>query len=472
MEYMDIGLIGLGVMGSSLCLNIESKGYSVLAYNRRTEVAREFLKSRGEGKRIQIADTLAALVAGLQPPRKVLLMVTAGTAVDQVIDAISPLMEPGDILIDGGNSNYEHTARRQRSLSRIGIRYVGLGVSGGEMGALYGPALMPGGNPAAWPEIKPILEAVAAKAKDGVPCCAWIGPEGAGHYVKMVHNGIEYGDMQLICEIYDILRKAAALTPPELAKVFAAWECGLLQSYLISITADIFTVIDPEGDGYLIDRIVDRAGQKGTGKWAAIAALNADVPLTLITESVFARDLSTNRFRKEHSPFRNEKQKTVDQKLLSQAESALYAAKILSYAQGFQLLQVQSRQANWKLDLSEIACVWREGCIIRSAFLEKVSEVYTQNPMLDNLMYSDYFEAQLENAIPALREIICMAVAAGVPVPALSSALAYYDGNCSAHLPVNLLQAQRDYFGAHQVQRTDRADPETYHYDWEALKRR
>ena len=472
MEYMDIGLVGLGVMGASICLNIESRGYSVLAYNRHAEAAHAFLKNRGGNKRIRIAETLPALVAGVRRPRKILLMIAAGDPVHQIINEICPLLEPGDILIDGGNSNYEDTTRRRRTLSRAGIHYVGMGVSGGESGALHGPALMPGGDEAAWSEIRPWLEAIAAKAEDGRPCCAWIGPDGAGHYVKMVHNGIEYGDMQLICEVYDILRNVAAMAPPELAETFVNWEKGPLKSYLISITADIFTAMDPEGDGYLVDHILDRAGQKGTGKWTAIAALDAGVPLTLITESVYARDLSASRSGREYAPVRDRKHCVAAGELLPQIERALYAAKILSYAQGFQLMQVQSRKAEWNLDLGEIALIWREGCIIRSAFLEKVKETYEKDPLLDNLMNGDYFRECLETGIPALREVVCVAVKAGVPVPALSSALAYYDAYHAVRLPVNLLQAQRDYFGAHRVQRIDKAETETFHYDWEELRQR
>lgn len=472
MEYMDIGLIGLGVMGASICLNVESKGYSVMAYNRHAEVAHAFLKNRGENKKIQIAETLPDLVAGLQRPRKILLMIAAGDAVDQIINEICPLLESGDILIDGGNSNYADTTRRRQALSQVGLHYVGMGVSGGESGALYGPALMPGGDKAAWSEIRPWLQAIAAKAEDGRPCCTWIGPDGAGHYVKMVHNGIEYGDMQLICEVYDILRNVAAMKPPELAEAFANWEKGPLKSYLISITADIFTVMDPEGDGYLVDHILDRAGQKGTGKWTAIAALNADVPLTLITESVYARDLSASRCRNFYIPACDKHNSVVVGELLPKVEQALYTAKILSYAQGFQLMQVQSRKEEWNLNLGEIALIWRNGCIIRSAFLERVDEAYEKDPLLDNLMNDDYFKECLKTGIPALREVICMAVKAGVPVPALSSALAYYDAYHARQLPVNLLQAQRDYFGAHRVQRIDRAENETFHYNWEKLTRR
>lgn len=472
MEYMDIGLIGLGVMGASICLNIESKGYSVMAYNRHAEVAHAFLKNCGENKKIQIAETLSNLVAGIQRPRKILLMIAAGDAVDQIINEICPLLESGDILIDGGNSNYADTTRRRQTLSQVGLHYVGMGVSGGESGALYGPALMPGGDKAAWSEIRPWLQAIAAKAEDGRPCCTWIGPDGAGHYVKMVHNGIEYGDMQLICEVYDILRNVAAMKPPELAEVFANWEKGPLKSYLISITADIFTVMDPAGDGYLVDHILDRAGQKGTGKWTAIAALNADVPLTLITESVYARDLSASRCRSSYIPACDKHNSVAVGELLPKMEQALYTAKILSYAQGFQLMQVQSQKEEWNLNLGEIALIWRNGCIIRSAFLERVDEAYEKDPLLDNLMNDDYFKECLKTGIPALREVICMAVKAGVPVPALSSALAYYDAYHARQLPVNLLQAQRDYFGAHRVQRIDRAENETFHYNWEKLTRR
>ena len=472
MEEKEIGLIGLGVMGASLCLNLASKGYSVLAYNRNQEKARKFMDSRAVGLPIARASTLQELVKGVRRPRKILLMVSAGSPVDAVMQELLPMMEPGDILIDGGNSFYQDTERRGETAGKHGILYVGLGVSGGETGALYGPSLMPGGDKDAWEALRPVLTAIAAKAEDGNPCCAWIGPQGAGHYVKMVHNGIEYGDMQLICEVYALMRDVLGMTPLEMADAFCRWNEGPLKSYLISITAEILTVPDPDGQGFLVDKILDVAGQKGTGKWAAEAALSAGVPLALITESVFARDLSARKEQRVAASVhwsRPSYQAPAAQQVLPMLERALYTAKIISYAQGFEMMRQQSASSGWQLNLGQIALVWRAGCIICSGFLERVKDAYQRDPQLSNLMEDPYFQKCLTQDIPALREIVCMAARAGVCAPALSSALAYYDGFHTARLPTNLLQAQRDYFGAHTVQRIDR-DPSAYfHYRWEEL---
>ena len=472
MEKKEIGLIGLGVMGANLCLNLASKGYRVLAYNRNQEKAQKFMASRAVGLPIAQATTLLELVKGVERPRKILLMVSAGPAVDAVMQEVLPVMEPGDILIDGGNSHYQDTARRAQTAGRHGVLYVGLGISGGETGALHGPSLMPGGDKDAWEALRPILTAIAAKAEDSIPCCAWIGPQGAGHYVKMVHNGIEYGDMQLICEIYALMRDVLKMTPPEMAAVFCRWNQGPLKSYLISITADILTVSDPESEGFLVDKILDVAGQKGTGKWAAEAALSAGVPLALIAESVFARDLSTRKEQRVAASAhwcRPSYRSPSAQQVLPTLGRALYTAKIISYAQGFDMLLQQSAGSGWQLDLGQIALVWRAGCIIRSDFLERVRDAYQKDPRLSNLMEDPYFQKCLTRDIPALREIVCMAVQSGVCAPALSSALAYYDGFHTARLPTNLLQAQRDYFGAHTVQRIDRDPSASFHYHWDEL---
>lgn len=474
MERSDVGLIGLGVMGSGLCLNIESKGYTVAAYNREPEMAHAFFEGRAAGKQIVPAVTLKDLSMKIKRPRKIILMVSAGQAVDQVIEELVPFLEKGDILIDGGNSHFEDTSRRQQFLFQQGIEYVGCGISGGEAGALHGPALMPGGDSRAWPQIKPLMNSIAARAEGGTPCCSWIGPQGSGHFVKMVHNGIEYGDIQLICEAYAILRDLLGMSPPEMAELFFSWDRGPLQSYLISITAQILTVRDPDGDGYLVDQILDEAGQKGTGKWAVHAALEAGVALPLIAESVFARFLSCER-KHQTAPVRRPPIKWSGnhrEQLIQQLEGALYAAKIISYAQGFQLMKRQSDLARWELKLGEIALSWRSGCIIRSAFLSHISEAYRRNPQLGNLMEDHYFFTCLLQQSTALREVLCAAIKAGVPVPAFSSALAYYDAFYCERLPANLLQAQRDYFGAHTVRRTDQPAGQSYHYDWAALAAR
>jgi 6-phosphogluconate dehydrogenase len=466
----DIGLIGLAVMGENLVLNMESHGYTVAVYNRTRARVDEFLAGRARGKRILGCHPVRELVAALKRPRKVMIMVKAGPAVDQVLEEVAPLLEPGDILIDGGNTHYPDTTRRTRSLKERGLLYIGTGVSGGEEGALRGPSIMPGGNPAAWPHVKPIFQAIAARAPDGSPCCDWVGDEGAGHYVKMVHNGIEYGDIQLIGEAYHLLSGLAGLDADALHKVFARWNTGRLDSYLIEITRDIFGYRDPETGQPLVDLILDAAGQKGTGKWTVGSALDLGVPLTLIGEAVFARCLSaqkeergaaakvlhgpTSRFMGDREAFTGD------------VEMALYASKIISYAQGFALLNAMARESGWTINNGAVALMWRGGCIIRSVFLGKIKEAFDRNPRLTNLLVDPYFAAEVERAQPGWRRAVGAGVAHGIPLPAMSAALAYFDGYRSARLPANLLQAQRDYFGAHTYERADRPRGQFFHTNW------
>jgi 6-phosphogluconate dehydrogenase len=466
----DIGLIGLAVMGENLVLNMESHGYTVAVYNRTHSRVDEFVAGRAKGKRIIGCHTVQELVAALKRPRKVMIMVKAGPAVDQVIDEVAPLLEAGDILIDGGNTHYPDTTRRTRALKERGLLYIGTGVSGGEEGALLGPSIMPGGNPAAWPHVKPIFQAIAAKAPDGTPCCDWVGDEGAGHYVKMVHNGIEYGDMQLIGESYDLLRRLGNLDAAGLHDVFARWNKGPLDSYLIDITRDIFGYRDPESGKPLVDLILDAAGQKGTGKWTVGSATDLGIPLTLITEAVFARCLSAQKDERVaaakilHGPepcFTGDK----DAFILN-VEMALYASKIISYAQGFALLNAMAKESGWTINNGAVALMWRGGCIIRSVFLGKIKEAFDRNPRLTNLLVDPYFAGELERAEPGWRRAVAAGVVNGVPLPAMSAALAYFDGYRCGRLPANLLQAQRDYFGAHTYERVDRPRGQFFHTNW------
>jgi 6-phosphogluconate dehydrogenase len=466
----DIGLIGLAVMGENLVLNMESHGYTVAVFNRTTARVDDFVAGRAKGKKIRGCHSVQELVAALKRPRKVMIMVKAGAAVDQVIDEVAPLLEPGDILIDGGNTHYPDTTRRTRALKEKGLLFIGTGVSGGEEGALLGPSIMPGGEPDAWPHVKPIFQAIAAKAPDGSPCCDWVGSEGAGHYVKMVHNGIEYGDMQLIGETYDLLSRLAGLSVGELHDVFARWNKGHLDSYLIEITRDIFGYRDPETGKPLIDLILDAAGQKGTGKWMVGSALDLGIPLTLITEAVFARCLSAQKDERMaaagilHGPgsrFGGDKKAFVDD-----VEMALYASKIISYAQGFALMNAMARESGWTINNGAVALMWRGGCIIRSAFLGKIKEAFDRNPKLTNLLVDAYFAAEIERAQPGWRRAIATGVMQGIPLPAMSAALAYFDGYRSGRLPANLLQAQRDYFGAHTYERVDRPRGRFFHTNW------
>jgi 6-phosphogluconate dehydrogenase len=466
----DVGLIGLAVMGENLVLNMESHGYTVAVFNRTLARVDDFLAGRARGKRIIGCHSVQELVAALKRPRKVMMMVKAGPAVDQVIEEVAPLLEPGDILIDGGNTHYPDTTRRTRGLKPRGLLYIGTGVSGGEEGALKGPSIMPGGDPAAWPHVKPIFQAIAAKAPDGSPCCDWVGNEGAGHYVKMVHNGIEYGDMQLIGESYHLLSSLAGLDAAGLHDVFARWNKGHLDSYLIEITRDIFGYRDPETGRPLVDLILDAAGQKGTGKWMVTSATELGVPLTLITEAVFARCLSAQKEERVaaakvlHGP---EPRRAADREaFVNDVESALYASKIISYAQGFALLRAMAKESGWTINNGAVALMWRGGCIIRSVFLGKIKEAFDRNPDLMNLLVDPYFAAEVERAQPGWRRAVGAGVAYGVPLPAMSAALAYFDGYRSARLPANLLQAQRDYFGAHTYERVDRPRGQFFHTNW------
>jgi 6-phosphogluconate dehydrogenase len=466
----DIGLIGLAVMGENLVLNMESHGYTVAVFNRTTSRVDEFVAGRGAGKKIIGCHSPKELVAALARPRKIMIMVKAGAPVDAVIDELVPLLEPGDILIDGGNTHFPDTTRRARALREKGILYVGSGVSGGEEGALKGPSIMPGGDPDAWPFVKPIFQAIAAKVDGGTPCCDWVGPEGAGHFVKMVHNGIEYGDMQLICESYQLLKDLCGLEPPALADVFAQWNKGPLDSYLVEITSEIFRVKDEATGKYLVDLILDKAGQKGTGKWTVVSALDLGVPLTLISEAVFARCLSAQKDERVAAaeilkgPKPNYQGNL--QSVVEDVEMALYASKIMSYAQGFALMRAQGEESGWAINNGGVALMWRGGCIIRSAFLGKIKDAFDRDAHLTNLMLDPFFRTELERAQNGWRRVCGLAVQHGIPIPAMSSALSYYDGYRSGRLPANLLQAQRDYFGAHTYERTDRPRGEFSHTNW------
>jgi 6-phosphogluconate dehydrogenase len=471
----DFGLIGLAVMGENLALNVASRGVPIAVYNRTASVTDAFTAGRGKQPHVVGCHSLEDLVAALKPPRKVMMMVKAGPAVDDLIRTLTPLLSKGDILIDGGNTYPADTERRTKEVEASGLLYVGMGVSGGEEGALKGPSLMPSGSAAAWPALKPILQAIAAKVGPGadVPCCEWIGPRGAGHYVKMVHNGIEYGDMQLICEAYWLLRQVAGLGNDELAAVFADWNRGELDSYLIEITRDIFTARDPESAGFLVDSILDAAGAKGTGKWMSQLALDLGVPSTLVTEAVYARSLSAMKDARTRASGKLVGPTTAwsgdTQAFVEDVRRALYASKIASYAQGFVQLAAAAKEHDWPLDYRSIAMLWRGGCIIRAQFLERIAEAFTADNTLENLMLAPYFQQALAKAQTGWRHVVATAAAQGVPTPAFMAALAYYDSYRSARLPANLLQAQRDYFGSHTYQRTDR--PGTFHSEWLDLRR-
>ena len=465
-QLSDIGLVGLGVMGRSLALNMESKGFSVSVFNYIQSVTDEFMEGHGKGRRFQAADSYESLVASLAAPRKVFLMITAGNAVDSVIGELLPLLSPGDIIIDGGNSDFHDTRRRTALVESKGLLYVGTGVSGGEEGALKGPAMMPGGSAAAWPAVKDIFTRIAAKASDGVPCCDWMGPDGAGHYVKMVHNGIEYGDIELICECYQLMRDGLGMSNEDMHRVFSEWNTGDLDSYLISITADILTKKDSDGR-YVLDTILDTAGQKGTGKWTVQASLDEGVPLTLIAEAVFARFLSSQKDEREKASAVIPRPEAESISLsLNDLRDALLAAKIVSYAQGFALLQAASERHGWDLDCARIARIWRGGCIIRSVFLDTIHDAFSAEPDLRNLMLAPWFRDTLGRAQAGWRRVVCAAVSAGIPAPALSAALSYFDGYRCPRSGANLLQAQRDYFGAHTYERTDAPRGTFFHTDW------
>ena len=469
MNQADIGLIGLAVMGENLVMNMESKGFTVAVYNRTTEKVDAFVSGRASEKNIVGCHSLCELRDALKKPRKVMMMVKAGQPVDDMIEQLLAVLEPGDVIIDGGNSHFPDTTRRTAYVESRGLLYIGTGVSGGEEGALKGPSMMPGGSKAAWPLVKPIFQAICAKVEDGTPYCDWVGENGAGHFVKMVHNGIEYGDMQLICEAYQLMRDVLGLTAGEMSRVFADWNRGELDSYLVEITRDILAYQDADGTA-IVDKILDTAGQKGTGKWTAIAALDEGVPLTLIGEAVFARCLSAMKeervaaakvFPRETSVFDGDKAELIDA-----IRQALYASKLVSYTQGYALMRAQAKTSGWNLNYGGVALMWRGGCIIRSAFLGKIKEAFDRDPMLNNLLLDPYFQERIQSCIPAWRKVVSLAVQLGVPVPAMSAALSYFDGYTCDRLPANLLQAQRDYFGAHTYERVDRPRGEYYHTNW------
>ena len=465
----DFGLIGLAVMGQNLVLNIADHGYTVAVFNRTVSKVDDFLAGEAKGKSIVGAHSIEELVGLLKRPRRVMLLVKAGPAVDDFIAKLLPLLEAGDIIIDGGNSNFQDSMRRTQYVEEKGKLYIGTGVSGGEEGARHGPSLMPGGSPPAWPHIRAIFQAVAAKAPDGTPCCDWVGENGAGHFVKMVHNGIEYGDMQLICEAYSMMA-AIGMTAGEMHEVFAEWQKGDLNSYLIEITRDILAKADPETGQPMVDVILDTAGQKGTGKWTVITALDTGMPLTLIGEAVFARCLSALKeervaaskvLRGPKASFRGDRVAFVED-----IRQALYASKICSYAQGYQLMRAAADEYGWNLNYGGVAMMWRGGCIIRSQFLGKIKEAFDRRPNLVNLLLDPYFKSAVRKANSSWRRTVTKAVKMGIPVPAFSAALAFYDGYRRERLPANLLQAQRDYFGAHTYERVDKPRGQFFHTNW------
>ncbi len=468
-KLADIGLVGLAVMGENLVLNMESKGFTVAVYNRTTSKVEKFVNGRGKDKNIIGTFSVEEFVNSLERPRKVMIMVKAGAPVDAFIEEVIPYLEEGDIIIDGGNTHFPDTNRRTKYVESKGLLYIGTGVSGGEEGALKGPSIMPGGSNAAWEIVKPIFQKISAKVEDGTPCCDWVGENGAGHFVKMVHNGIEYGDMQLISEAYQIMKDLLGMSADEMHEVFKEWNEGELDSYLIEITRDILAYKDEDGKP-LVDKILDTAGQKGTGKWTAIAALDLGIPLTLIGEAVFARALSFQKDERVaaskilHGP---EKQFNSDKKLfIEDIRKALFASKIVSYAQGYALIRAAAEEYGWDLNYGGIALMWRGGCIIRSVFLGKIKEAFDNNPELSNLLLDPFFKEKVMNAQGGWRNVVATAVTNGIPVPALTTALAYYDGYRTEHLPANLLQAQRDYFGAHTYERTDKPRGEFFHTNW------
>jgi len=468
-QLADIGLIGLAVMGENLVLNMESKGYTVAVYNRTVEKVDKFINGRAGGKKIIGTHSIEEFVKSIKKPRKVMLLVKAGKAVDDFIEKLIPFLEKGDIIIDGGNTHFPDTNRRTEYVESKGLRYIGTGVSGGEEGALRGPSIMPGGSQEAWVHVKPIFQAIAAKVADGTACCDWVGEKGAGHFVKMVHNGIEYGDMQLICEAYFVMKNLLDMTADEMHKVFKEWNKGDLDSYLIEITGDILAFKDDDG-GPLVEKILDTAGQKGTGKWTGIAALEHGVPLTLIGEAVFARCLSAQKEERVKASKvlpGVKKEFTVDRKsFVEDIRKALYASKIVSYAQGYVLMRTVAMEYGWNLNYGGIALMWRGGCIIRSAFLGKIKEAFDRNPDLENLLLDPYFKKTVISALDSWRQVVSTAVLRGIPIPAFSTALAYFDGYRSERLPANLLQAQRDYFGAHTYERIDKPRGEFFHTNW------
>lgn len=469
MSKANIGLVGLAVMGENLVLNIESRGYTVAVFNRTTSKVDAFVNGRGKGKNIIGTHSVEEFVNALECPRKVMIMVKAGAPVDAFIEQVIPFLEDGDVIIDGGNSHFSDSIRRTEYVESKGLLYVGTGVSGGEEGALLGPSIMPGGSPKAWEIVKPIFQSISAKVEDGSPCCEWVGDNGAGHFVKMVHNGIEYGDMQLITEAYQIMKDLLGLDANEMHEVFKEWNKGELDSYLIEITRDILAYKDEDGKP-LVDKILDTAGQKGTGKWTGISALDLGVPLTLIGEAVFARCLSAQKEERVEASkilsgptpkFEGDKKEFI-----KDLEKALYASKLVSYAQGYVLMKAAAKEYNWNLNNGGIALMWRGGCIIRSAFLGKIKEAFDNNPNLTNLLLDPFFKSKIEEAQQSWRKVIATAVMNGIWIPAFSTALEYFDGFRNERLPANLLQAQRDYFGAHTYERTDKPRGEFSHTNW------
>jgi 6-phosphogluconate dehydrogenase len=465
----DFGLIGLAVMGQNLVLNMDDNGYTVAVFNRTVSKVDDFINGNAKGTKVIGTHSIEEFVSALKRPRRAMLLVKAGPAVDSFIDMLIPHLEPGDIIIDGGNSNYHDTMRRTEYVESKGLLYIGTGVSGGEEGARHGPSIMPGGSPDAWPHVKPIFQAIAAKVEDGSPCCDWVGENGAGHFVKMTHNGIEYGDMQLICEAYHMMKVGLGLSNDEMSDIFADWNEGKLDSYLIEITRDILAYKGEDGE-QVVDKVLDTAGQKGTGKWTAISALDMGIPLTLIGEAVFARFLSALKEERvaaskvltgPAAKFDIEKEAFIDD-----VREALYASKIISYTQGYMLMRAAAKEYGWNLNYGGIALMWRGGCIIRSAFLGKIKEAFDEDLDLSNLLLAPYFKHEIEAAQGAWRRVVAKAVEMGMPVPAMSSALAFYDGYRHERLPANLLQAQRDYFGAHTYERVDRPRGEFFHTNW------
>lgn len=469
MKKTDIGLIGLAVMGENLAMNMESKGFTVSVYNRNPETVDVFLRGRGKNKNFIGAHTLLELVESVEKPRKIMMMIKAGEPVDETIDKLIPLLDNGDIIIDGGNSHFLDTERRTKYVESKGLLYIGTGVSGGEEGALKGPSMMPGGSKEAWGSVKPIFQSICAKTDDGSPCCDWVGSGGAGHFVKMVHNGIEYGDMQLISEIYHFMKVILEFGADDMHRVFEEWNKGKLNSYLIEITSKIFTVKDEDGSP-LVEKILDSAGQKGTGKWTSMASLNEGVPLTLITEAVFARILSSMKEERVEASkeltgplvdFKGERDEYI-----GRLREALYCAKIISYAQGYALMKAASEKYNWNLNFGGIALMWRGGCIIRSVFLDKIKDAFDKKPDLKNLLLDGYFKNEVLDGMESLRKICAICMLNGVYAPSLTASLTYFDGYRSEKLPANLLQAQRDFFGAHTYERTDFPGGKFFHTNW------
>lgn len=469
MKRADIGLVGLAVMGENLVLNMANKGFTIAVYNRTIEKVDNFINGRGSGKNIIGTHSIDEFISSLKSPRKIMLMVKAGKPVDDFIEMIISRLNPGDIIIDGGNSHFPDTIRRTKYVESKNLLYIGTGVSGGEEGALLGPSIMPGGSQEAWEYVKPIFQAIAAKVEDGTPCCEWVGKNGAGHFVKMVHNGIEYGDMQLICEAYNIMHDLLGMSYAQMHEVFREWNKGELDSYLIEITRDILAFTDEDGEP-LVEKILDTAGQKGTGKWAAIASLNLGIPLTLIGEAVYARCLSSMKDeRVEASKILSGPVPKYDgnkKEFIEDLKQALFASKIVSYAQGYLLMKHAAKEYGWRLNYGGIALMWRGGCIIRSVFLGKIKEAYDKNPQLSNLILDPFFKESIEKAQAGWRRVISAAVQNGISIPALSTALSYFDGFRSERLPANLLQAQRDYFGAHTYERIDKPRGEFFHTNW------